>query len=46
MPNAKLAEYFDSKHINLDVDFGKLEEKDTEKYLMPFLNYPKNNKPP
>ena len=33
MPNAKLAEYFDSKGIDLRLNFDKLKEKDTEIWL-------------
>ena len=37
MPNVKLAEYFDSKGIDLRLDFDKLKEKDTEKVFSAFI---------
>ena len=44
IPNTKLEDYFESKHINLGVDFGKLEEKDSEIILDSFLELSEEQK--
>ena len=37
MPNKQLEEYFDSKNIDLGLDFSELKEKDSEKIFNAFL---------
>ena len=40
MPNKQLAEYFESKDIELRLDFSELKEKDSEKVFNVFLELP------
>lgn len=37
MPNMQLAEYFDSKSIELNIKFDELKENDTEKVFNVFI---------